>query len=35
MEDFREKFNGWNVKKQKIHFSDRTNNVYFDIALSN
>ena len=29
MEDFIEKFNNWNVKKQEIHFSERTNDVYF------
>ena len=28
-EDLKEKFNNWNVKKQEIEFSDRTDRVYF------
>lgn len=29
VDDLREKFNNWNIKKQEIHFSDRTKNIYF------
>jgi mRNA-degrading endonuclease toxin of MazEF toxin-antitoxin module len=28
-EDLREKFNSWNVKKQEVEFSNRTENIYF------
>lgn len=28
-EDIKEKFNSWNIKKQEIHFSERTSDVYF------
>jgi len=28
-DDLRNKFNSWNVKKQEIHFSDRTDKMYF------
>gem|GEM_PF-6408639 len=28
-EELKEKFNDWNIKKQEIHFSDRTNKIYF------
>ncbi len=26
----KEKFNSWNIKKQEIEFSDRTNDIYFN-----
>ncbi len=28
-DDLREKFNDWNIKKQEIHFSGRTEKMYF------
>jgi len=28
-EEIKEKFEDWNVKKQEIHFSDRTKRIYF------
>ncbi|MEK7658251.1 MAG: type II toxin-antitoxin system PemK/MazF family toxin [Patescibacteria group bacterium] len=28
-DDLKGKFNSWNIKKQEIHFSDRTEDIYF------
>jgi mRNA-degrading endonuclease toxin of MazEF toxin-antitoxin module len=28
-DDLKEKFNDWNIKKQEIHFSDKTDKTYF------
>ena len=28
-DDLKEKFNSWNTKKQEIHFSERTKDIYF------